>query len=271
MGKRRLLASAAKMLLAGGLSVSPLARSLNSDISNTMTPRRVVQFKAPNFQRTEMPTAEVRTMSPNTQGLALTFDDGRNSAVVQEALTLARDTGLRLTLFVTGSYPAWKENKQLLRPMVDSGQIQLANHTWSHPNLLHVADDVVAAEILKTDNFLRKAFGVDSRPYFRPPYGATSPQIDSIAADLGYTSIVLWDGVIRDWDASHDKASIAADARDTFYAGKIVVAHLNQASTLDCLDDFVQLMTERRLSSFTLDDFFIRPTSLRVPVDCVHR
>lgn len=266
MGKRKLLTSASTILLAGGLSSSPLASAVMSDISHVLVPRRANHFRAPGYPRDQIPGAVVRTMSPQSQGIALTFDDGRNSTVVQEALILARDTGLRFTIFVTGSYPAWKDNKHLLRPMVDSGQIQLANHTWSHPNLLHVTDAVVADEIEKTDNFLKKFFGAEARPYFRPPYGATSTRIESIAADLGYSSTVLWDEVIHDWDVLHDRAGIVADAQGAFQAGKIILAHLNQPSTIDCLDDFVALMGERKLSSFTLDDFFVRPDPLLSPV-----
>ena len=45
------------------------------------------------------------------------------------------DTGTRLTLFINGANPSWSVNAAALRPMVDSGQIQMANHTWSHPYL----------------------------------------------------------------------------------------------------------------------------------------
>ena len=42
---------------------------------------------------------------------------------------------MRLTYFVNGTYRSWTDNLALLRPLVESAQIQLGNHTWSHPNL----------------------------------------------------------------------------------------------------------------------------------------
>ena len=98
----------------------------------------------------------------------------------------SRDTGLRLTYFVNGIYQSWTDNLALLRPLVERGQIQLANHTWSHPDLTKVSKTLVAQEISRNDRFLKNTFGVDARPYFRPPYGRHNPVVDAVAADLGY-------------------------------------------------------------------------------------
>ena len=91
------------------------------------------------------PPAESRILLPgrgtlwslpgNGDLLALTLDDGVDSDVVGMYTQFAKDTGLRLTYFVNGRYSSWADNQALLRPLVESGQIQLANHTWSHPDL----------------------------------------------------------------------------------------------------------------------------------------
>jgi peptidoglycan/xylan/chitin deacetylase (PgdA/CDA1 family) len=58
--------------------------------------------------------------------LAWTVDDGVDSAVVAAYAALARTSGVRLTFFLNGKYSSWTENAAALRPLVDSGQIQLA-------------------------------------------------------------------------------------------------------------------------------------------------
>src|SRR6201996_4024503 len=98
--------------------------------------------------------------------LALTVDDGVNSDVVRLYTQFAKDTGVRLTYFVTGSYRSWTENAALLRPLVDSGQIQLANHPWTHPDLTKLLPSQVADELKSTDAFLRNTYGLDAAPYF---------------------------------------------------------------------------------------------------------
>ena len=79
--------------------------------------------------------------------LALTVDDGVNTDVVRLYTEFANDTGIRLTYFVNGTYPSWTDNLALLRPLVECGQIQLGNHTWSHPNLTKLPVSRVAQQI----------------------------------------------------------------------------------------------------------------------------
>ena len=67
--------------------------------------------------------------------VAITVDDGADSSVVDAYLDFAKDSGVRLTFFVTASYPGWTDCKDKMRPLVDSGQVQLGNHTWDHPGL----------------------------------------------------------------------------------------------------------------------------------------
>jgi peptidoglycan/xylan/chitin deacetylase (PgdA/CDA1 family) len=100
-----------------------------------------------------------------------------------------RDTGTRLTFFVNGANPSWSVNAPALRPLVDAGQVQIANHTWSHPYLNRVSLTAVADQIRRNADFLRNAYGADGTPFFRPPYGVHNADIDRVAADQGYTTV----------------------------------------------------------------------------------
>lgn len=124
------------------------------------------------IERVPLPGGGVLNRLPGDGNLlALTLDDGVNTDVVRLYTQFARDTGIRLTYFVNGMYRSWTDNLPLLRPLVESGQIQLGNHTWSHPNLTRVPKSRVAQEISRNDDFLKSTYGVDARPYLRPPYG----------------------------------------------------------------------------------------------------
>lgn len=73
--------------------------------------------------------------------------------MVASLAALCRDTGIRLTFFVNGVNKSWSVNAPALRPMVDSGQIQLANHTWSHPDIARLATADVVEQIRNTARF----------------------------------------------------------------------------------------------------------------------
>ena len=90
----------------------------------------------PPNTRLALPGRGVLSVLPGQRDLlALTVDDGVNSDVVRLYTEFAKDTGVRLTFFVNGTYRSWSDNAPLLRPLVESGQIQLGNHTYSHPDL----------------------------------------------------------------------------------------------------------------------------------------
>ena len=117
------------------------------------------------IERVPLPGGGVLNKLPGDGNLlALTVDDGVNTDVVRLYTQFTRETGVRLTYFINGIYPSWTDNLALLRPLVESGQIQLGNHTWSHPNLTRVPASGVAQQISRNDEFLKTTFGVDAQP-----------------------------------------------------------------------------------------------------------
>ena len=58
---------------------------------------------------------------------------------------------------------------------MESGQIQLGNHTFSHPDLVGLPKDQVAKELPRDHQCLMGTYGVDGRRYYRPPYGSHNP------------------------------------------------------------------------------------------------
>jgi hypothetical protein len=54
---------------------------------------------------------------------------------------------MRLTFFVTKKFPSWAENAAAMRLFVESGQLQLGNHTVSHPDLTKLSTGAIQAEL----------------------------------------------------------------------------------------------------------------------------
>ncbi len=187
--------------------------------------------------------------------LALTVDDGASSPVVAAFAQFCRDTGIRLTFFVNGANKSWTENAAAIRPMVDSGQIQVANHTWSHPYLNRISLAAVHDQIQRNADFLRGIYGTDGTPFFRPPYGVHSADIDRVAADLGYTTVTLWSGTVGD-SLPETAANLVASAQKSFVPQQIVLAHANLPTITHCYDQLANLISSRNLQTVTLSDVF---------------
>jgi peptidoglycan-N-acetylglucosamine deacetylase len=201
------------------------------------------------------PPGVLVALPPGGNQLALTVDDGIDAEVVAAFATLCRDHGIRLTFFVNGANSSWTTNAPLIRPMVESGQLQLGNHTWSHPFLSKISPGAVADQISRNAAFLRNTYGVDGTPYFRPPYGVHTPATDRIAADQGYTTITLWSGTIG------DSRRITADqmvgyAQQSFTAQQIVLMHANLPPVTTRFPELLGIIASRNLQTVTLDDVF---------------
>ena len=207
------------------------------------------------------PAGVVKALPGEGTSLALTIDDGTNTEVVAAFAAFAAESGTRLTFFPNGCYRSWEENAAVLRPLVESGQVALGNHTWSHPNLMTLTDGEVAEEIARNREFLRTVFGVRDTPFFRPPFGVRNERIDRIAAEQGHPTVVLWNGSLGDSRLLTAEALMAA-ARKWFMGQRIVVGHANHAAVTTVYGDLLALVAERGLRTVTLADVWATPAQL---------
>ncbi len=188
--------------------------------------------------------------------MALTVDDGTSIPVLGAFAQFAHDTGTRLTFFANGANSSWTVNAPALRPMVDSGQVQIANHTWSHPYLNRIGLSAVADQIRRNADFLTNTYGVDGTPYFRPPYGVHNAAIDRVAADQGYTTITMWSGDLGDWRRDENETGAVANADKYFQPQQIVLTHANLPTLTHCYPQLIDLIQSRNLQTVTLNDVF---------------
>jgi peptidoglycan/xylan/chitin deacetylase (PgdA/CDA1 family) len=218
----------------------------------------------PAAQRVALPGGgQLYRLPGNGDLLAITLNGGANSEVVRRYTQFAKDTGVRLTYFVNGVHPSWLENAPLIRPLVDSGQIQLANHTWSHSDLTILTKDQIAGEIRRNHQFLSDIYGVDATPYFRPPYGNSNAHIQSVAADMGYRVSTLSTGSLSDEEpVTHDHIVEMADKY--FIQQNIVVGHLNYLPATEVHTALLNIIQDRSLRTVTLNDVFLQPEVPRI-------
>jgi peptidoglycan/xylan/chitin deacetylase (PgdA/CDA1 family) len=184
--------------------------------------------------------------------LALTIDDGTSSEVVGSLCRFVRDSGVRLTFFPNGRYSSWEENGDLLQPLVDSGQVAMGNHTWSHLDLTTLSDDEVAEEIGRNRDWIESTFGIRT-PFIRPPFGSHDERVDRIGAELGHPTVVMWNGTLED-NRLLTPAELVDAARRWFTAQAVVVGHANQPTITTVYDQLLELIAERGLRTVTLAD-----------------
>ena len=234
--------------LLGSIALGVLAAARAAPVSaEPLRPMGSRPAGAPDGLLTRLP--------PVGRRVALTVDDGVSSEVVAAFAQFCRDTGTRLTFFVNGVNASWTDNARVLRPMVEAGQIQLGNHTWSHSYLTRIGERDIAEQISRNARFLVDTYGVDGAPYFRPPFGRHTVASDRIATDLGYRTITRWSEQVGDFKPLTERDLVEGAAK-AFQPGNIVLAHANLPTITRCYGRLADLILERRLQTVTLDDVF---------------
>jgi peptidoglycan-N-acetylglucosamine deacetylase len=237
---------------AGGALSSGGASS--SDASGSATRQRV--FAEPTgIVKAAVPKGTLSILPGKGQQLALTVDDGTDTSVVAAYAKLAQETGLRLTFFCNGVNRSWTQHAPVLRPLVEANQVFIANHTFSHPDLTKIGSAKVADEVHKNETFLMNTYGVNGRPFLRPPYGYHNATLDGQLADLGYPAVTMWLGSLGD-SGVLPPATIMEQAQQWFLPQHLVIGHANHPPVIQVMDQLVALIQQRNLVPVHLGDVF---------------
>lgn len=162
--------------------------------------------------------------------IAMTFDDGPSEKLTPRLLDLLAAHRIKATFFVIGQNVA--DHPEIVRRAAREGH-EIANHTWSHPNLGKISDDGIRRELQKTDDAIQSATGV--RPILmRPPYGSiTERQKKWVHNDFGY-QIVLWDVDPLDWKRPGPSVVCHRIVKET-RPGSIVLSHDIHPGTIEAM------------------------------------
>jgi peptidoglycan/xylan/chitin deacetylase (PgdA/CDA1 family) len=187
--------------------------------------------------------------------IALTFDDGPNATLTPKLLDLLAARHLKATFFVVGQNAA--DHPEILKRAVREGH-EIANHSWSHPNLAKMSDEAVRRELQKTDDAISAAIG--KRPtLLRPPYGSiTAHQKKWIHEEFGYR-IIIWDVDPLDWKRPGPSVVTARILKET-HAGSIVLSHDIHPPTIEAMPATFDQLIKKGFKSVTVTELLAMAT-----------
>jgi peptidoglycan/xylan/chitin deacetylase (PgdA/CDA1 family) len=178
--------------------------------------------------------------SPTVDRVALTFDDGPHPICTPRLLDLAAERRAALTFFVIGS--AVKKEASLLRRAIAEGH-EIGNHSWSHPDLSLLPNNLLEAELDRTHRAIFDATGVSAK-IMRPPYGAlTKAQRLWIAQRFDY-QVVFWNIDPLDW--KRPGAEVIADRLlRELRPGNIAISHDTCSQTVEAMPAVIAALQNR--------------------------
>ncbi len=200
----------------------------------------------------EEPTEEPTSVPPSgevdctqTDCVAITYDDGPSAELTPQLLdTLAR-LQAPATFFLLGSNV--EANPEIARRIVEDGH-EVANHTWTHRDMVNLDADARAAELQDTNAAIEEATGV--RPtLMRPPYGSANDEVVT-ESDM---VVVQWDVDSEDW-SNRDAQTTTANVLDAVEPGSIVLLHDIHPSTIESAPDIIEGLRDAGYTLVTVSD-----------------
>jgi peptidoglycan/xylan/chitin deacetylase (PgdA/CDA1 family) len=246
--------AASFLLLLTGLTAT-------AQTSPPNTPQEPAQTSATEAVPAPVSTPSSQSSSPaaprisynfvNVDGtyIAMTFDDGPAEKLTPELLDLLAKHHIKATFFVIGQNAA--EHPDIVARAAREGH-EIANHSWSHPNLGKMSDESVRRQLRQTDDAIKRATG--KRPtLMRPPYGSiTNRQRQWIHDEFGY-QIILWDVDPLDWKRPGAATVCNRIVRQT-RPGSIVLSHDIHPGTIEAMHDTLDQLEAKGFKFVTVSE-----------------
>lgn len=162
----------------------------------------------------------------------LSFDDGP-TAMTRDILSVLAHYEVRASFFTLGT--AEDLNARLVSEILTAGH-QVGNHTYSHKDLTTLDEGEVIEE-MEGWTATHRDLGHDDPTLFRPPFGATSPEIRAAAEANGMTE-VLWTVDSKDFEATSSEQVIERSLG--MEDGGILLLHDGKEPTLEALPELIR-------------------------------
>ncbi|MGY6019819.1 bifunctional polysaccharide deacetylase/glycosyltransferase family 2 protein [Streptomyces spinosirectus] len=209
------------------------------------------------------PVIASAAVSPHTarvkaRTIALTFDDGPDPTWTPRILDVLRRNHVHATFFVVGSQVV--AHPELAHRIVAEGH-QIGIHTFTHPDLAHLAPWQRSLELRETQMAVAGAAGVTTA-LLRPPYSSKNDALDNAdwsvleqAGAAGYVT-VLTTRDAEDWQRPGVER-ILARATPHGAGGQIVLMHDaggDRSQTVAALTSLVPRLKARGFKFATVSD-----------------
>jgi peptidoglycan/xylan/chitin deacetylase (PgdA/CDA1 family) len=167
-----------------------------------------------------------------SRAIALTIDDGPDPVYTPQVLRVLHRYRVTATFSMIGLHVA--AYPHLARAVAEDGH-HIANHTWTHSDLVGMPAHRLHTELARTSHAIHSATGVHPQ-LFRAPYGAWSAAVIRQCEHMGMVPMD-WSVDPRDW-ARPGVRSIVRNIMHNTRPGSIILEHDgggNRSQTVDAL------------------------------------
>lgn len=186
--------------------------------------------------------------------VAITLDAGSTAVAFPKQLATLDKYGIKITFFLTGQ---WVHDNPQFAEQIAEDSMEIANHTYSHPDLSKLSDSKVMQEVDLGASTIESVTGVNPKPLFRFPFGAYTPHELNLLSKEGYRSI-YWTYDSLDLVGTPKTAQFLI-SRVTGYSdsqldGAIILMHVGNPTSGDALGPIIENLQSRGFKIVTVSE-----------------
>lgn len=192
--------------------------------------------------------------STNRKLIALTFDDGPALKFTPKVIEILKRYKIRATFFVCGEQVGY--NKDIVKQLSSEGH-EIANHSYSHPNLYKRKDlrgKAFVKEVIRTSALIEEVTMI--KPvFFRAPYNYAGKETVEVVNKAGLI-YVSWTFSVRDWEKPSPQVMLNIFLKN-LQPGSIVLLHDgggDRSNTLTVLPMIIEAARKKGYKFVTLGE-----------------
>ncbi|MEG4855135.1 polysaccharide deacetylase family protein [Microcoleus sp. B5-D4] len=153
--------------------------------------------------------------------VALTYDDGPYPPYTNQLLDILDRYQVKATFFEIGRNI--EKHPEIVKMILARGD-ELANHSYSHKDMMFKPREVLLSEIEKTDKLLQELGVKQDSISFRPPWGRRFVVLSYLVSQM-HKKLIMWDVDSHDYEKTLTAEDIANRVIANVRSGSIVVMH----------------------------------------------
>jgi len=203
--------------------------------------------------------AEIYQGPGNKKQVALTFDDGPNPLYTPNLLNELKRYDAHGTFFLVGKM-AQQYPDLVLQILADGNE--LANHTYTHPNLTKLNQQEIIAEVLRTRTVIKEITGRQTN-LVRPPGGNIDMFVKKQLRALDY-NIIYWDINAGEF-INFGPAAQTTQIMNKVKPGSIILLHNGLVDgTLNIINQLLAELTKQGYTCVTVSELLSsRPSAAK--------
>ncbi len=226
---------------------------LNPEKKTESTPEPVTEPAEQRIEGQWYNTADVSWIDTSKPMVAIAFDDGpiANSNCPTRIQNALSENGFHATFFYWGERIAGNEAE--IKRANELG-FEIANHTWSHPDMTKLSADQMKEEINKCANALTAITGQEEF-LIRPPFLSVNDTFKQVAGvPLVNCSVYSmdWEGATKDQIIN----TITSGMADGSLNGQVVLVHENYETTAQAMEYLAPYMKSQGWQIVTVSEMF---------------